>query len=370
MVSCKECLMNDSITEFKIVKDGLCNFCIDWKNNKKNIGNFTNDQISSNLLSLKEIILKNPNKSGYDCVVGLSGGTDSSYVVYQLWKLKLNPLIIHMDNGWNSKISNQNINKILEKTKFDYKTLILNWEEFKDLQRAFLYAGVPDIELLTDHAIFSYILNYAIENNIKFIISGVNYATEHSVIPSWGWRKDDFSHIKKIHKKYGKLQIKSFPKMYPFKKFFYEKILKKITYIDLLDYLNYNSHEAKKILKEEFDWNDYGGKHHESFFTKFFQGYILPKKFNIDKRILHYSCLIRNKEISKEDAIEMIKLPFLETQKIDEYKNFFLKKLNLSHDEFDIIMSKNPKKHSDYDVNLYDNFIFKLAKKSVKKFLG
>ena len=158
--------------------------------------------------------------------------------------------------------------------------------------------------------------------------------------------------------------------MYPFKKFFYEKILKKITYIDLLDYLNYNSHEAKKILKEEFDWNDYGGKHHESFFTKFFQGYILPKKFNIDKRILHYSCLIRNKEISKEDAIEMIKLPFLETQKIDEYKNFFLKKLNLSHEEFDIIMSKNPKKHSDYDVNLYDNFIFKLAKKSVKKFLG
>ena len=153
-------------------------------------------------------------------MVGLSGGTDSSYVVYQLWKLKLNPLIIHMDNGWNSKISNQNINKILEKTKFDYKTLILNWEEFKDLQRAFLYAGVPDIELLTDHAIFSYILNYAIENNIKFIISGVNYATEHSVIPSWGWRKDDFSHIKKIHKKYGKLQIKSFPKMYPFKKFF------------------------------------------------------------------------------------------------------------------------------------------------------
>tara|TARA_B100000575_G_scaffold292914_1_gene302680 strand:+ start:1025 stop:2137 length:1113 start_codon:yes stop_codon:yes gene_type:complete len=369
MVSCKECLMNDSITEFKIVKEGLCNFCIDWKNNKKKIGNFTDEQISANLLSLKETILKNPNKSGYDCVVGLSGGTDSSYVVYQLWKLKLNPLIIHMDNGWNSKISNQNINKILEKTKFDYKTLILNWEEFKDLQRAFLYAGVPDIELLTDHAIFSYILNFAIKNNIKFIISGVNYATEHSVVPSWGWRKDDFSHIKKIHKKYGKLKIKSFPKMYPFKKFFYEKILKKITYIDLLDYLNYNSHEAKKILKDEFDWNDYGGKHHESFFTKFFQGYILPKKFNIDKRILHYSCLIRNKEISKEDAIGMIKLPFLETQKIDEYKNFFLKKLNLSHEEFDSIMSENPKRHSDYDINLYDNFIFRLAKKSVKKFL-
>ena len=368
MVFCKECLMNDSIEEFKIVEGGLCNFCIDWKNHKKNYGNFTDQQVNSNLLSLKKLILKEPNKSGYDCVVGLSGGTDSSYVVYHLWKLKLNPLIIHMDNGWNSKISNQNINKILEKTGFDYKTLILDWEEFKDLQRAFLYAGVPDIELLTDHAIFSYILNFAIKNNIRFIISGVNYATEHSVIPSWGWRKDDFNHIKKIHKKFGKLKIKTFPKMYPFKKFFYEKILKKVTYLDLLDHLNYNSHKAKKILKEEFDWNDYGGKHHESFFTKFFQGYILPKKFKIDKRVLHYSCLIRNNEISREDAVEMISLPFIETQKINEYKNFFLKKLNLSEEEFEKIMLEVPKKHSDYDINLYDNVIFNLLKKGMRKF--
>jgi hypothetical protein len=115
--------------------------------------------------------------------------------------------------------------------------------------------------------------------------------------------------------------------MYPFKKFFYENILKKVIYINLLDHLNYNSLEAKEKLKKEFDWNDYGGKHHESFFTKFFQGYILPKKFKIDKRILHYSCLIRNKEMTKEKAIEKLKLPYLETQNINEHKNFSLKKI-------------------------------------------
>lgn len=368
MVSCNNCLMNDSIEEFKILEDGICNFCIDWKNNKEKYSNFNSDKINLNLLSLKKLIKKKTKNSNYDCLVGLSGGTDSSFVVYHLWKLQLNPLIIHMDNGWNSKISNQNINKILEKTGFDYETLILDWEEFKDLQRAFLFAGVPDIELLTDHAIFSYILNFAINNDIKFIISGVNYATEHSVIPSWGWRKDDFGHIKKIHKKYGKLKIKTFPKMYPFKKFFYEKVLKKVSYINLLDHINYNSSDAKKILIDEFDWSDYGGKHHESFFTKFFQGYILPKKFKIDKRILHYSCLIRNKEILREDAIEMLKLPVLETQKVNEYKNFFKKKLNLSNEEFEKVMTDPPKKHSDYDIDLFNNIIFNFTKKTIKKF--
>lgn len=367
MEFCKNCLMNSSISEFKIVKNGVCNFCFEWQRRKDKYINFTKDEINLNLDKIKNLIKEKSKNSKYDCIVGLSGGTDSSFVIYQIWKMKLNPLIIHMDNGWNSKISNQNISKILEITGFDFKTLILDWNEFKDLQRAFLLAGVPDIEILTDHAIFSYILNFSIENKIKFIVSGVNFATEHCTVPSWGWRKDDFSHIKKIHKKYGKYKIKTFPKMYPFKKFLYENILKKVSYINLLDYINYDSTKAKQILKKEFDWNDYDGKHHESFFTKFFQGYILPKKFGIDKRILHYSCLIRNKEMTKVDAINLIKLPFLETQNLNKYRNFFLKKLSLSSDEFDKIMDEKPKKHSDYDFDLYNNLIFKFLKNNIKK---
>lgn len=360
MIECIKCVMNDTIEEFKIYDDGICNFCQSY-NDEKFI--YSEDQIEINLKNIKKKIKQETSKSKYDCVIGLSGGTDSSYAVYLAWKLGINPLIIHMDNGWNSKISNQNINKILEKTNFDFKTLILDWEEFKELQISFLKAGVPDIELLTDHAIFAYILNFALKNKIKYVISGINFATEHSSIPSWGWRKDDFKHINEIHKKFSFKKIKSFPKMYPFKKFFYEKIIKKIEYINILDNINYNSTEAKKVLNQVFDWEDYGGKHHESFFTKFFQGYILPKKFNIDKRLLHLSCLIRNNEIKKEEAKNILMLPHIETQKIREYKSFFLKKLSLSNEEFDQIISSTPKKHSDYSYDLNKNWFIKYLKK-------
>lgn len=369
MTSCETCIMNDSIKEFKMITKNKCNFCVEWENNYNKYTNFTEKKIIDNLSEIKRKILFTKNNNKYDCVIGLSGGTDSSYVVYQAWKLGLNPVIIHMDNGWNSKTSNYNINKILDKTKFDFKTLILNWSEFKDLQRSFLKAGVPDIELVTDHAIFAYIINYALKENIKFIISGVNYATEHSTINSWGWRKDDFNHIKKIHNKFGTQKLVTFPKMYPFKKFYYEKIKKKIEVINILDFINYKSCRAKKTLKKEFLWEDYGGKHHESFFTMFFQGYILPKKFKIDKRILHLSCLVRNKEITRTEALEIMELPNIEIQKITQHIEFFKKKLSLSDDEFNQIMSSKPKKHSDYDINFFDNLIFKYSKKLIKKII-
>ena len=359
--------MNDSIIEFNLDKSGKCNFCLDWEKKKLLYSNFTEYEENTNLEILKNK-LKNSNSS-YDCIVGLSGGTDSSFVIYKLWKMGINPLVIHMDNGWNSSISNLNISKILNLTKFDYETLILNWKEFKDLQISFLKADVPDIELVTDHAIFAYIINCALKKKIKYIISGVNFATEHSVIPSWGWRKDDFNHIEKIHKIFGKVKLKTYPKMYPIKKFFHEKISKKIEIINLLDLINYNTKNAKEILKKEFNWEDYGYKHHESFFTKFFQGYILPKKFNIDKRVLHLSCLIRNNEISRDDAIDLLNMPNLETQKINEYENFFKKKLSLSDEEFKKIMTSKPKKHSDYSVDLYNNFFFKHISFVLKKIL-
>ena len=369
MVRCPICIMNDSIKEFKMTKKNICNFCDEWQKEKNLYTNFTDNKIIQNLSKIKEKIISNKNHDKYDCVIGLSGGTDSSFVVYQAWKLGLNPIIIHMDNGWNSKTSNHNISKILDKTNFDYKTLILDWEEFRDLQISFLKAGVPDIELITDHAIFAYIINFAIKEKIKFILSGVNFATEHSTVNSWGWRKDDFNHIKKIHDKYGKYELKTFPKMYPFKKFYYEKIKKQIDVINILDFINYNSSKAKDVLQKEFNWENYGGKHQESFFTMFFQGYILPKKFKIDKRILHLSCMIRNNEITREKALELIALPPISGQNIDQYENFFKKKLQLSNEDFKKIMSEKPKHHSDYDIDIYNNYLFQLIKKVIKKLL-
>ena len=157
--------------------------------------------------------------------------------------------------------------------------------------------------------------------------------------------------------------------MSPIKKIFYEKIIKKFEIINLLNFVNYKTNTAKEILKQEFEWENYGDKHHESFFTKFFQGYILPKKFNIDKRILHLSCLIRNNEISRDSALDKLKMPNLETQKIREYENFFKKKLSISDEEFYEIMRTAPKKHSDYSLDIFNNFIFKKITKIIKKII-
>jgi 3'-phosphoadenosine 5'-phosphosulfate sulfotransferase (PAPS reductase)/FAD synthetase len=154
--------MNTGIEEVKIDLDDICNFCNEWDQIKHKYTNFSKEVEENNLIKIKNEIKKNKKKTDYDCIIGLSGGVDSSYATLLAWKLNLNPLIIHMDNGWNSKVSNLNINKILEKTNFDYETLILDWDEFKDLQKSFLKAGVPDIEILSDHAIFAYILNYSI----------------------------------------------------------------------------------------------------------------------------------------------------------------------------------------------------------------
>ena len=357
--------MNDTVKEFKLNNRGICNFCEEWENEKKNFIFEENYHLGPNLKKIKQKI-QNQN-SIYDCVVGLSGGVDSSYVVYLLWKLKLNPIIIHMDNGWNSKISNSNISKILDKTKFDFKTLIINWREFKDLQRSFLFSGVPDIELATDHAIFAYILNFALDNNIKYIVSGVNFATEHSTIPSWGWRKDDFNHIASIHKIFGNVELKTFPKMTILKRFFYEKLIKKVQTINILDHINYSTKHAKEVLNKEFDFEDYGSKHQESFFTMFFQGYILPKKFKIDKRILHLSCLIRNKEISRNKALDILSLPNIDTQKLEEYKNYFKKKLSLSDEEFSLIMNSEPVSHYKYSNTFFESSAFFKIKKFIKK---
>ena len=369
MEICKTCVMDSTIVGFKIVENDICNFCIEWENNKDKYINFSKDIVQRKINTIK-IEVKNHTqkfKNKYDCLVGLSGGADSSFVVYNLWKMGLNPLVIHLDNGWGTLTSNSNISRILEKTNFDYKTLVLDWEEFKDLQLSFLKAGVPDIELPTDHAILAYIYNYALKNNIKYIFSGVNFSTEHSTIPSWGWRKDDYNHIKKIHKIFGKIELKNYPKIFPFKRFYSENISKKIKVINLLDQINYNSTKAAEILSKEFGWMSYEAKHHESFFTMFFQTYILPKKFKIDKRKLHYSCLIRNRELIRNKALEMLSLPAINSQNLPQNKKYFLKKLSLSNEEFENIMLQTPKKHSDYSINWTQNLMFKFFKNQIKK---
>lgn len=325
--------------------EGVCNYCIETEEKLPNY-RFTNDQVENNIKTLLQQIKAN-KKGKYDCLIGLSGGVDSSYVTYLASKWKLNPLIVHFDNGWNSELAVSNINKILDKTGFDLQTYVIDWEEFKDLQKSFIKASVVDIEMLTDHAIRAAIYQLAKENNIKVILSGNNFPTEHGMPEAWLWQKADLTNIKHIHKLFGEKKLKTFPTMGLYKSFIY-KLLNKLVYLEPLNLINYKKLDAMNTLQNEYDWKYYGGKHYESLFTKFYQAHILPEKFNIDKRKSHLSALIRNGELTLEKAKKELLTPLYTREEFNREKEFVLKKLGLKTEEFENIMKQPPKSHNEY----------------------
>jgi hypothetical protein len=260
----------------------------------------------------------------------------------------LNPLCVHFDNGWNSEIAVNNIKKIVSKCNFDLETYVIDWPEFKDLQRSFLKAGVIDIEMLTDHAILATMFKLRAKHKIDYVLSGNNYVTEHGMPSSWVWDKADFVNIKNIHKIYGTKKIKKFPATSKFKMRLNHKFGLGGTYAEPINMVNYSKTKVMEELKKEFDWQYYGGKHYESVFTKFYQAYILPLKFNVDKRKVHLSALIRNGEITKEEALQALKADLYNPLELVNDKQYVLKKLDFSEEEFDKIMKEKPNRHADF----------------------
>ena len=272
---------------------------------------------------------------------------------------------MHFDNSWNSELAVSNIKKLVKKTGFDLQTYVVNWNEFKDIQKSFIKSGVVDIELVTDHAIFSHLINTAKKKKIKFILSGTNLFTENGMPREWIWRKNDRRNIVDIHNKYGTIKIKSYPTM----NFFYWYIVKHFNFyprlIEPLNSINYKKKSAIAELKNIYNWEEYEDKHFESFFTKFYQAYILPKKFNIDKRKSHLSCLIRNKEMTREEALNILSVKKYPGD-LNSDITYFCKKLDFSEEEFRSIMSEHPVSHLEYKNS---EFIFKLSKKIYEFFL-
>jgi N-acetyl sugar amidotransferase len=284
----------------------------------------------------------------YDCIIGLSGGVDSTYLAYIAKQLGLRPLAVHFDNGWNSELSVMNIENIVSKLGLDLFTYVINWEEFKDLQLAYLKASVIDIEAITDHAIFATLYRLAGEKNIKYILSGTNVQTENTLPKSWIFPKTDHINIQSIHKAFGKVPLKTFPFMDAKVKRYYQKV-KGVRSVSILDYSLYNKQAVKELIQRELGWKDYGGKHYESIWTRFYQGYILPTKFKIDKRKAHLSDLIFSGQITKEEALAELAQPNYDAaqQKIDF--EFVLKKFDLTEQEFTAILLAPPRSHYDFD---------------------
>jgi len=340
-------------------EEGVCNHCHQHDRAYADLvpkGLEAEKQLSTLINRIKE---KGKGKK-YDCIIGLSGGVDSTYVALLVKKLGLRPLAVHLDNGWDSELAVKNVENIVTKLNIDLYTIVINWEEFKDLQLAYLKAGVVDLEVTSDHAIFASLYKLAKENNISFVISGTNVTTESIMPKTWYYgKKDDLVNLKDIYHKYGSgRKLRTYPTQ-GFLKLLYFNLFHKLETVSILNYVPYVKSEIKEIIKKELGWKDYGGKHHESVITKFYQSYILPKRFGIDKRRAHLSNLICSGQITREEALLEIQKPLYSSPfELEKDIEYIIKKFGISRMEFDAIMNAPINKHEDFKTDSWMRNIF------------
>jgi hypothetical protein len=257
---------------------------------------------------------------------------------------------VHFDNGWNSELAVSNIEKILTKLQFDLETYVVDWEEFRDLQVAFLKASVANAEYPTDHGIFACLYRSAAKHGIRYVLSGSNLQSEGILPASWEYHYMDYRHLRAIHAQFGTRPLKTFPTL-SFSRYLYYFYVKRLQKVRLLQFVDYHKESAIAELKNFFDWRYYGGKHYESLFTKFHQGFYLPKKFGIDKRRAHLSSLIVSGQITREEALKELEKPAYPEAELETDLNYMRKKLELSEEDFSQILNSKPRAYSEYPNN-------------------
>jgi len=341
--------MDTSDPEIVFDESGVCNHCNKFNNELKKRW-FPNEEGKKKLDKIIAKIIDDGRDSDYDCVIGLSGGVDSSYLAYALRTQypELKILAIHIDGGWNSELAVHNIESIVKNLDIDLHTGVINWEEMKDLQLAYFKSQLANQDVPQDHAFFATLYDVANKHKIRYFLTGGNFATESILPASWGYNAMDATQLKAVHKEFGKIKLKDYTTVSFFQKFIYYPYIKKFKIIRPLDYMPYNKDEAKEIIMDKIDWRDYGGKHHESRFTKFFQAHWLPTKFGYDKRRAHLASLIVSGQITRDKALKELEKPLYDPQELVEDKEFLAKKMGLSIDEFDEIMSMPNKTFKDY----------------------
>ncbi len=342
---CTITVMDTTDPHISFDQDGVCNYVHAFRSFKETLPDRETRERS--LISMLEEIKSKGRGRPYDCVLGLSGGVDSSYMAYLAKQWGLRPLVVHFDNGWNSELAVKNIEEIVNRLGFDLETLVMDWEEFRDLQRAYFKASVVDIEVCTDQLIQGALYRLAAKNGIRAILSGTNWATEWLMPPSWNYRKQDLTNLINIHRQFGNVNLRRSP-TYGLRHQIWYTYFKAIKTYGILDLVDYSKARAKQVLINELGWRDYGGKHYESVFTRFYQGYMLPLKFNVDKRRAHLSNLILTGEITREEALSELQQPTYDEDLQSEDKAYVAKKLGFSNEEFDSILAADPVPHAAY----------------------
>jgi N-acetyl sugar amidotransferase len=333
--------MDTSDPEITFDREGRCCHCTGFLEKRAKYG--YQGPASDNALNqlINDIKLAGRGRQ-YDCVIGVSGGVDSSYLAYIAKASGLRILAVHMDNGWDSETAVSNIKNVVSKLGIDYESYVLDWEEFKDLQLAFLKASVPEAETPTDVAIPAALHYFAAKHNVKYILSGSNLVTEGILPKCWHYDVKDLRYLKYIHRTYGTRSLRTFP-TFGYKKEAYYKLVKGIRTFYPLDHIDYDKERAKRFLISEFGWKDYGGKHYESRYTKFIQSYYLFEKFGIDYRRVGLAMQICEGAATRETALQRLNCVPYDPPEVEKDKEYISKKLNISKHELDEIISRPAK---------------------------
>jgi len=361
---CTRCVMDTTAEEITFDANGVCSFCHYFDREIKPILERAHSGEGKKIF---EQMVKNIKESGkrkpFDSVLGISGGTDSSYLAYLAKELELRPLVVHVDTGWNSPESERNVKSLVSRLGFELEIIQVDWEEMRDLQTAFYKASVKNCEIPQDHAFLAALYRKAAEIGVHYILTGGNLWTESILPRSWGYNAGDLRHLLAIHRRFGTKPLRNFPMLSFWKRYFYYPFIRGIKEIRLLNYVPYDRAEAKRILSEKFGWQDYGLKHYESVLTRFFQGYYLPTKFGIDKRKAHFSSLILAGQMTREQALEELKKPpYPSEEQLQADKAYIAQKLGLSLSQWEEILALPPRDHYEFPTS---EFLFRIKDKIV-----
>lgn len=345
---CANCVMDttDSLIEFD--EKGFCDHCNNYYNNI--LPNWHTDEIGKKQLDkIVEKIKAEGKGKEHDCIIGFSGGLDSSYLLYYAKEvLGLRPLAFAVDTGWNLEVANENIERLVKALDVDLYTQKINLAEMRDLQLAYFKSQVPYQDTPQDHVIFASLYNYAAKNGIKYIVTGANYSTECVREPYEWVYLNDLTQIKDIHKRFGTIPLKTLPLCNMFKYRLYYRYAKGMKVVKALDYVPYFKDEAIHLLENKFGWKPYSHKHYESLFTRFYEGYWLIKKFGYDKRRAHFSSLILTGQMSRDEALKKLQEPPYSEEQAMEDMEIIADKLGITKDKFIEIMNGENKTFRDY----------------------
>ena len=366
---CTHCVMDTTDPEIIFDEKGVCNHCrhfheVTFKHW------FPNNEGKKKLDTFFSKIKQKGKRKEYDCIIGLSGGVDSSYLALMLKDWDLRPLVVHVDAGWNSELAVNNIEQVVKHCGYDLHTHVMDWQEIKDLQLAYLKSGVANQDVVQDHAFFASLYHFAVQHNIKYVISGFNISTESVLPKAWQHAAMDAINLKSIYRLFGKKKLLQYKTISFFEYFFYYPFIKGIEVVCPLNFMPYNKGESLKFLKEKINYKEYDRKHGESRFTKFFQNYYLPKKFNIDKRRPHLSSQILSKSLTRDEALRELQKILYDEIELSQDKAYIAKKLEISVDELDKLTYCKGVHYSEY-ANWDTGYkLVRKVKKLVQKVIG